>query len=74
MGLQYMGFHDFGFHSRRDPSIFVKLGTWHCIYVCVYVDDVIVTASSMVLTQDLITKLNSVFALKQFGSLDYFLG
>lgn len=40
----------------------------------IYVDDIIITGSSTVMVQNLITKLNDVFALKQLDDLGYFLG
>jgi histone deacetylase 1/2 len=60
--------------SKCDPSLFMmKTSTLHLI-VLVYVDDIIITGSSLPHIQKLITKLNAEFALKQLGTLDYFLG
>jgi histone deacetylase 1/2 len=60
--------------SRCDPSLFMmKTGSLHLI-VLVYVDDIIITGSSLSHIQHLISKLNAEFALKQLGVLDYFLG
>jgi len=39
-----------------------------------YVDDIIITGSSISLIQQLVKKLNSEFSLKDLGKLDYFLG
>jgi len=44
------------------------------LYLLIYVNDIIITGSSSVLIPKLITKLHAVFALKQLGNLDYFLG
>jgi hypothetical protein len=44
------------------------------IYVLVYVDDIIVTNSSPPTIDALLTDLRSEFALKDHGSLHYFLG
>ncbi|MCI33550.1 retrovirus-related Pol polyprotein from transposon TNT 1-94, partial [Trifolium medium] len=51
----------------------LKTGSLHLI-VLVYVDDIIITGSSLPQIQQLISKLNAEFALKQLGALDYFLG
>jgi histone deacetylase 1/2 len=51
----------------------MKAGFLHHI-VLVYVDDIIITGSSLSHIQQLISKLNAEFALKQLGVLDYFLG
>lgn len=40
----------------------------------VYVDDMIVTGSSSSVIQHIINQLHSSFAIKQLGTLDYFLG
>jgi histone deacetylase 1/2 len=42
--------------------------------VLIYVDDILITGSSSQLISDLISKLNTHFALKQLGPVDYFLG
>lgn len=44
------------------------------IYVLVYVDDIILTCNNSLVLKSLISKLNSVFSLKDLGDLDYFLG
>ena len=44
----------------------------HVVYLLVYVDDIILTGSSLSLIQQITYKLNT--ALKQLGHLDYFLG
>jgi histone deacetylase 1/2 len=60
--------------SRCDPFLPVQSQKGYCTYVLIYVDDILVTGSSPNLIQDVISKLNSHFALKQLGSVDYFLG
>ena len=62
------------FHSKRDPSLFVFKAQHQTVHLLVYVDDIIITGSSSVLIQKLTSRLNSSFALKQLGKLDYFLG
>ena len=43
-------------------------------YLLLYVDDMILSASSKELLQQLITRLKSAFAVKDMGALSYFLG
>jgi histone deacetylase 1/2 len=65
----------FGFRaSKCDPSLFIYTKDKQVVYMLVYVDDIIITGSSSNLVQNLVTKLDSVFSLKQLGDLDYFLG
>lgn len=42
--------------------------------ILVFIDDIIITRSSLSHIQQLISKLNTEFSLKQLGTLDYFLG
>lgn len=60
--------------SKCDPSLFIFQQATHCILVLVYVDDILVTGSSLSHIQALIDNLHTVFVLKQLGNLDYFLG
>jgi histone deacetylase 1/2 len=60
--------------SKCDPSLFIYTKDKQVVYMLVYVDDIIITGSSSNLVQNLVTKLDSVFSLKQLGDLDYFLG
>jgi len=65
----------FGFvHNKCDPSLLVLTTASDCVYVLIYVDDIIFIGSSAVLLQSIISKLHVVFALKQLGDLEYFLG
>ena len=43
-------------------------------YLLLYVDDIILTASTNTLRQDIIIKLIREFAMKDLGELHYFLG
>lgn len=64
----------FGFKaSKCDPSLFVYNHNGITLYALVYVDDILITGSSSKLVADLISKLNSNFALKHLGKPDYFL-
>ena len=60
--------------SKFDPSLFIYTHQKHTIYILVYVDDIIITGSSISFIQQLTSKLNTTFSLKQLGHLDYFLG
>lgn len=60
--------------SKCDPSLFLFDSKGTRLYVLVYVDDILITGTSTPLIRDLIQKLNCQFALKELGSLDYFLG
>jgi histone deacetylase 1/2 len=64
--LQALGF----IASKADISLFIyKKGSF-----LVYVDDIIITGSSPVAIDALLADLRSDFALKDLGSLNYFLG
>jgi hypothetical protein len=66
---------DIGFcGSQVDPSLFIYHTNHIHIFLLVYVDDIIVTGNHVATMQSLIDKLKSDFALKDFGSLSYFLG
>lgn len=60
--------------SRSDHSLFVlRLGS-DMAYLLLYVDDIIWTASSDSLRRSIISLLSDAFAMKDLGSLHYFLG
>lgn len=60
--------------SKCDSSLFTYNCNGCCVQVLVYVDDIIITCNSSSFIQTITNKLHKVFALKQLGSLDYFLG
>lgn len=60
--------------SHCDPSLFIYSRGSTCLYLLIYVDDILISGSLSTLVHDLIHKLNAKFALKQLGQLDYFLG
>lgn len=61
-------------HSKTDTSLFVfHLGS-DIAYLLLYVDDIILRASSTALLQSIIALLHSEFAMTDLGSLNYFLG
>ncbi|XP_059070464.1 uncharacterized mitochondrial protein AtMg00810-like [Cryptomeria japonica] len=60
--------------SKADTSLFIKRTTHSIVFMLVYVNDIIITGSTMACVQDLISQLQSAFAIKDLGSLHYFLG
>ncbi|KAJ9542336.1 hypothetical protein OSB04_028842 [Centaurea solstitialis] len=75
----YKRFADFvssiGFsHSRSDHSLFIYKRGSDLAYILLYVDDILLTASSETLRQSIMTRLSSEFAMKDLGLLSYFLG
>ncbi|GJR74735.1 ribonuclease H-like domain-containing protein [Tanacetum coccineum] len=61
-------------HSRTDSSLFIYHRGSETAYLLLYVDDIILTASSSTLLQHLISSLNSEFVMTDLGLLNYFLG
>nr|GEZ27946.1 ribonuclease H-like domain-containing protein [Tanacetum cinerariifolium] len=66
----WIGFH----HSKIDASLFVYHCGYDIAYLLIYVDDIILTASSNALLQRIIDTLHGEFAMTDLGSLNYFLG
>ncbi|KAG8477680.1 hypothetical protein CXB51_027679 [Gossypium anomalum] len=60
--------------SKSDASLFVRLSSDHTIYVLVYVDDIVITGSSVDEINCFVQMLYNQFALKDMGELHYFLG
>ena len=64
-----------GFRSTTsDTSLFVFRHGTDTAYLLLYVDDIVLTASSAVFLQTIISRLSSEFALKDLGALHFFLG
>ncbi|KAK4344143.1 hypothetical protein RND71_037237 [Anisodus tanguticus] len=61
-------------HSRSDNSLFIYRRGTFLTYILLYVDDIILTASSDALRKSIMTLLRSEFAMKDLGPLSYFLG
>nr|GEV23085.1 ribonuclease H-like domain-containing protein [Tanacetum cinerariifolium]GEV87762.1 ribonuclease H-like domain-containing protein [Tanacetum cinerariifolium] len=59
--------------SKTDSSLFVFHQGSDIAYLLLYVDDIILTASSSALLQGIIASLHSEFAMMDLGSLNYFL-
>lgn len=68
--LVQQGFHN----SLADSSLFVYSQDHDLVYVLVYVDDILIIGNNPTLIQRIIAGLGSKFAIKDLGSLHYFLG
>ncbi|GJV93964.1 ribonuclease H-like domain-containing protein [Tanacetum coccineum] len=62
------------YHSRCDSSLFIYRQGSQVAYLLLYVDDIILTASSTTLLQHLIDSLHREFDMTDLGALNYFLG
>nr|GFA48041.1 hypothetical protein [Tanacetum cinerariifolium] len=62
------------YHSRCDTSLFIYQQGSQVAYLLIYVDDIILTASSATLLQQIITSLHQEFDMTDLGALNYFLG
>ncbi|GJU37558.1 ribonuclease H-like domain-containing protein [Tanacetum coccineum] len=60
--------------SRCDSSLFIYTQGSQVAYLLIYVDDIILTASSPVLLQQIVDSLHKEFDMNDFGALNYFLG
>lgn len=59
---------------KADPSLFFRFQGGHRCNILIYVDDIVLTGSSNIEIQTLISALHSKFSLKDLGKLSYFLG
>lgn len=67
--------HSIGFvQSRADSSLSVLRRGSDTAYLLLYVDDMILSASTPSLLQHIVTGLKSAFAVKDIGPVQYFLG
>ncbi|GJS39579.1 ribonuclease H-like domain-containing protein [Tanacetum coccineum] len=62
------------YHSRCDSSLFICRQGSQVAYLLIYVDDIILTASSPALLQQIIDSLHNKFDMTDLGALNYFLG
>ncbi|PWA99415.1 hypothetical protein CTI12_AA009100 [Artemisia annua] len=61
------------YHSRCDSSLFIFQQGSEIAYLLIYVDDIILTASSTTLLQQIISSLHREFEMTDLGELNYFL-
>jgi hypothetical protein len=60
--------------AKSDTSLFIYHHADGVAYLLLYVDDIVLTASSTQLLQRIITSLQQEFAMKDLGQLHHFLG
>ncbi|KAK9217237.1 hypothetical protein WN943_005862 [Citrus x changshan-huyou] len=60
--------------SKSNTSLFLKHVGCDVLVILVYVDDILITASSNAQVTEVISQLSSEFALKDLGDFNYFLG
>ena len=74
--LRFAGFlATIGFSATRsDSSLFTFTRGQDAAFLLLYIDDIVLTASSTALLQHIITQLTGEFAMKDLGDLHYFLG
>lgn len=66
---------EYGFFcSKHDPSLFVYTNKTDILILLLYVDDMVLTGSSIKLIEHLLASLKDHFRLKDMGKLHYFLG
>lgn len=68
--LGSMGFRP----TRSDNSLFVLRQGQESVYLLLYVDDIVLTASSSVLLHHVISAIHAEFTIKDMGAVHYFLG
>ncbi|XP_060176220.1 uncharacterized mitochondrial protein AtMg00810-like [Lycium barbarum] len=61
-------------HSRSDHFLFIYCRGSDIAYILLYVDDIILTASSDALRKSIMSLLSAEFAMKDLSPLSYFLG
>ncbi|KAH9671758.1 retrovirus-related pol polyprotein from transposon RE1 [Citrus sinensis] len=61
-------------NSRSDTSLFFKRVESKIVIMLIYVDDIIITGSDSQGIEEVIKDLNTSFALKDLGNLNFFLG
>lgn len=67
LGLGFSG-------SKTDSSLFMKRSGGLILYILVYVDDILITGNKSSAISKLLCSLGNEFAIKDLGSVRYFLG
>ncbi|XP_060171511.1 uncharacterized mitochondrial protein AtMg00810-like [Lycium barbarum] len=60
--------------SHADSSLFVHRHKGDIVILLLYVDDIVITGNNLMLLHTLISQLRTHFAIKDIGSLHFFLG
>jgi hypothetical protein len=60
--------------TKSDTSLFIFCRIANTIYLLLYVDDIVLTASNTALLQHTISALKQEFTMKDLNPLHYFLG
>jgi hypothetical protein len=60
--------------AKSDTSLFVFRRGTDTVYLLLYIDDIVLTASTAALLQQTISALKQKFAMKDLGPLHHFLG
>jgi hypothetical protein len=60
--------------AKADTSLFIFHRGADMVYLLLYIDDIILTASSMMLLRRIVSALQQEFAMKDLGPLHHFLG
>lgn len=62
------------FSAKSDQSLFILHTPEHTTYILVYIDDILVSGSSISIVNIIINTLKQQFPLKDLGELNYYLG
>ena len=60
--------------SVNDPCLYVRQKDGHCMYILVYVDDLIAASTSSQMFADFERIMNNAVVMKDLGNLHYYLG
>ena len=60
--------------SLADPSLFICHSDFGSLILLLYVDDMLITGSTLELVNTFIQLLSSEFAVKDLGPIHYFIG